>query len=100
MKLKMVHTQNSAMGYKYRLTNKNAFLPPPQLSFPGQIPATILISIPERGRVVLFIYFFQEFFFLLQLFGGFLIGLSSLPVWINWMKYISIFRYAIEVSST
>jgi len=33
-----------------------------------------------------------------QLFGGFLIGLSSLPEWIQWMKYISLFRYAIEVS--
>ena len=33
-----------------------------------------------------------------QLFGGALIGLSSLPSWIRWMKYISVFRYSVEVS--
>ena len=36
----------------------------------------------------------------LQLFGGFLIALDSLPGWIHWMKYLSLFRYAIEVKST
>jgi hypothetical protein len=32
-----------------------------------------------------------------QLFGGFLIALSSLPEWIHWIKYLSLFRYALEV---
>jgi hypothetical protein len=33
----------------------------------------------------------------LQLFGGALIGLSGLPAWISWMKYVSVFRYSVEV---
>lgn len=28
--------------------------------------------------------------------GGFLIGLNSLPPWISWLQYISIFRYGTE----
>ena len=32
-----------------------------------------------------------------KIFGGVLIGLNSLPLWIRWMKYISIFRYSLEV---
>ena len=39
----------------------------------------------------------MNFLLHLQLFGGFIIGLTSLPLWIQWMKYLSIFRYAIEV---
>ncbi|XP_064387241.1 broad substrate specificity ATP-binding cassette transporter ABCG2-like [Halichondria panicea] len=38
-------------------------------------------------------------FILYMLFGGFLIGLSSIPDWISWMKYLSIFRYSIEAIS-
>ena len=34
----------------------------------------------------------------LQLFGGFLIALESLPNWLHWLKYASFFRYATEVS--
>ena len=34
---------------------------------------------------------------LMQLFGGFLIALSSLPEWIRWVKYLSLFRYSLEV---
>ena len=33
----------------------------------------------------------------LQLFGGFLIALSSLPEWLQWIKYLSLFRYSLEV---
>lgn len=36
----------------------------------------------------------------LQLFGGFLVSLNSLPVWLRWLKYLSLFRYSIEVSAT
>ena len=32
-----------------------------------------------------------------QLFGGLLVALNSLPSWIGWMKYISFIRYATEV---
>ena len=33
----------------------------------------------------------------LQVFGGVLVNLNSLLDWLSWIKYISIFRYAIEV---
>lgn len=33
----------------------------------------------------------------LQLFGGFFIALDSLPVWVSWLKWLSIFRYGVEV---
>ena len=32
-----------------------------------------------------------------QLFGGFFIALDSLPVWLRWIKYLSLFRYGLEV---
>ena len=35
---------------------------------------------------------------ILQLFGGLLITLESLPAWIGWMKYLSFVRYIMEVS--
>lgn len=35
--------------------------------------------------------------FPVQLFGGFLIALQSLPNWLQWLKYASFFRYATEV---
>lgn len=35
-------------------------------------------------------------FVLSMLFGGFLVSLNSLPWWIRWLKYLSIFRYSIE----
>jgi ATP-binding cassette subfamily G (WHITE) protein 2 len=31
-----------------------------------------------------------------MLFGGFLITLESLPVWLQWLQYFSIFRYSVE----
>lgn len=37
------------------------------------------------------------FYFIVQLFGGFLIALQSLPNWLQWFKYASFFRYATEV---
>lgn len=37
------------------------------------------------------------FYFLLQVFGGVLVNLNSVLDWLSWIKYISIFRYAIEV---
>ena len=33
----------------------------------------------------------------LQVFGGVLVNLNSLLNWLSWLKYLSIFRYAIEV---
>ena len=36
---------------------------------------------------------------LFQLFGGFLLTLDSLPVYIRWLQYLSLFRYAVEVLS-
>ena len=33
-----------------------------------------------------------------QLFGGLFISLDSLPVWLQWLKYLSVFRYGVEVS--
>lgn len=35
---------------------------------------------------------------MLQLFGGLLIALESLPPWVQWLKYFSFIRYGIEVS--
>lgn len=35
-------------------------------------------------------------FVLSMLFGGFFISLSSLPVWLSWLKYLSLFRYGTE----
>ncbi|XP_019854880.1 PREDICTED: ATP-binding cassette sub-family G member 2-like [Amphimedon queenslandica] len=35
-------------------------------------------------------------FVIQMLFGGFLITLESLPVWIRWFQYFSVFRYAVE----
>ena len=35
-----------------------------------------------------------------QLFGGLLIALESLPVWISWLKFLSFIRYAMEVHIT
>ena len=34
----------------------------------------------------------------MQLFGGFLIALDSLPQWLQWLKYGSFFRYGTEAS--
>lgn len=36
---------------------------------------------------------------LLQLFGGFFIALRSLPEWLRWIKYLSLFRYGLEALS-
>ncbi len=33
----------------------------------------------------------------MQLFGGFFIALDSLPIWVQWVKWLSIFRYGVEV---
>ena len=38
--------------------------------------------------------------FCMQLLAGFLISLSSLPVYLRWLKYLSIFHYSIEVSES
>ena len=35
---------------------------------------------------------------LMMLFGGFLVNTGSLLVWLEWIKYVSIFRYGINVS--
>jgi len=37
-------------------------------------------------------------FILMMLFGGFLVNTGSLLDWLEWIKYISIFRYGINVS--
>ncbi|XP_012936225.1 broad substrate specificity ATP-binding cassette transporter ABCG2 [Aplysia californica] len=34
---------------------------------------------------------------LMMLFGGFLISLSSIGVWVNWAKYLSIFKYGLAL---
>ena len=44
-----------------------------------------------------FRYDFSFYDVIMQLFGGFLISLDSLPVYVSWLKYLSIFRYATEV---
>ncbi|KAL5486908.1 hypothetical protein EMCRGX_G019448 [Ephydatia muelleri] len=31
-----------------------------------------------------------------MLFGGFLLALASIPAWVRWMKYLSLFRYSVE----
>jgi len=33
-----------------------------------------------------------------QVFGGFLINLGSLSSWFSWIQYLSVFRYALNVS--
>jgi ATP-binding cassette subfamily G (WHITE) protein 2 len=38
-------------------------------------------------------------FVLSMLFGGFFIALKSLPVWLRWLKYLSLFRYGLEALS-
>ena len=53
-------------------------------------------KIGEPGyQGVMHINFFTVIF--LQLFAGFLIALSSLPEWISWIKYLSLFKYSLEV---
>ena len=32
----------------------------------------------------------------IQLFGGVLLTLDTIPVWIRWLQYVSLFRYSIE----
>ena len=34
----------------------------------------------------------------LQLFGGFIVNLSSIGEWISWLKYISVIKYGFSVS--
>ena len=37
-------------------------------------------------------------YILMMLFGGFLVNIGSLLDWLEWIKYVSIFRYGINVS--
>ena len=47
-------------------------------------------SIKIKILVLLYFYF--------QIFGGFLVNLGSIGSWLNWLQYLSIFRYALNVS--
>ena len=57
---------------------------------------------PRHGIVHCYVLWSQDNAhspFPVQLFGGFFIALDSLPVWLRWIKYLSLFRYALEASS-
>lgn len=41
---------------------------------------------------------FTVLLFYFQIFGGVLVNISSLPEWIQWIQYLSLFRYTINVS--
>ena len=66
-----------------------AFLPPLALALIATCSYSTLCVCACLTMDVLFSHF--------QLFGGFLIALDSLPGWIRWMKYLSLFRYSVEV---
>jgi ATP-binding cassette subfamily G (WHITE) protein 2 len=53
--------------------------------FSALVPLSAIASL-----LIAMCYVFQ------MLFGGFLITLESLPVWLQWLQYFSIFRYSVE----
>ena len=41
--------------------------------------------------------FFYYGLFFLQVFGGFLMNIEDIAVWLQWLQYFSIFRYGLNV---
>ncbi|XP_064387242.1 broad substrate specificity ATP-binding cassette transporter ABCG2-like [Halichondria panicea] len=59
--------------------------------------ASIAFAISALVRVTGLANLFIAMLFVFQmLFGGLFISLDSLPVWLQWIKYLSLFRYSVE----
>ena len=57
-----------------------------------------VICCPNGNTIATKIILVATVIFYFQIFGGFLVNLGSVGSWLNWLQYLSIFRFALNVS--